>query len=86
MNLILEVECKISYLTVSLCHKNLVNAASAVLNPETADMWGRVHELTSETAADLMTSVQSYLDVLALSQHDTYTDPFETVAPNLGMW
>ncbi|KAG8278058.1 Cadherin EGF LAG seven-pass G-type receptor 2 [Homalodisca vitripennis] len=62
---------------------NLVHAASAILSPDTSRIWSRVHELTSETAGDLMASVQTYMDVLSSSQHDTYTDPFETVAPNL---
>lgn len=67
-----------------LCQQNLVHAASAILSPETAPLWNRVFELTSESAGDLMDAVETYLDVLAASQYDTYTDPFETVAPNLG--
>lgn len=64
----------------------MVHAASAILAPETAELWGRLHQLTGGSASDLVASIHSYLDTLASSRHDTYTDPFETVAPNLGQY
>lgn len=61
-----------------------MNAGSAILTADKSHLWHRVQETTSESPDSLVTLVADYLDTLAVSQHDTYTDPFEAVAPNFG--
>lgn len=63
--------------------KNLVDSASVILDERYAGEWKRVHELTQRKPSDLVDAFNKYMTILARSQHDTYTNPFEIVHKNL---
>lgn len=65
--------------------QNLVDAASKILDVRYREHWEQIESVTGETAQDLLQSVDKYLATLTLSQRDTYTNPFEVVADNMGM-
>ncbi|CAH1976682.1 unnamed protein product [Acanthoscelides obtectus] len=60
-----------------------VQSTSVVLHEMYAGHWIRVRELTGEGPEDLVADIYRYLQVLAESQRDTYTTPFEIVAPDM---
>lgn len=62
---------------------NLVHSASVVLDEKYMKQWQRIEELTSNSSESLIMSITKYIDVLAISQRDTYTSPFEVVSENL---
>lgn len=46
--------------------------------------WNRIRELTDVGVEHLLQQFDKYIAVLAESQHDTYTSPFEIVTSDLG--
>lgn len=46
--------------------------------------WIRIEDLVDQSTDDLISTIESYINVLSSSQHDTYTNPFEIVALNMG--
>ncbi|XP_037887303.1 protocadherin-like wing polarity protein stan isoform X2 [Glossina fuscipes] len=65
--------------------KNLVDAASVILDRKYAEEWKRASELIQRGPDDLVDAFNKYMVVLARSQHDTYTNPFEIVQPNVAL-
>ncbi|XP_037826241.1 protocadherin-like wing polarity protein stan isoform X1 [Lucilia sericata] len=63
--------------------KNLVEAASVILDRKYGQEWKRASELIQRGPDDLLDAFNKYMVVLARSQHDTYTNPFEIVQPNM---
>lgn len=41
--------------------------------------------LKVSSVENMVQSIEKYITVLSTSQHDTYTNPFENISPNLGM-
>lgn len=46
--------------------------------------WIRIEDLVDQSTDDLISTIENYINVLSSSQHDTYTNPFEIVASNMG--
>lgn len=65
--------------------RNLVESASIILDEKYANEWKRLKELTTRGPNDLVDAFNKYLVVLARSQHDTYTTPFEIVHNNMAL-
>ncbi|KAL7022348.1 hypothetical protein ACKWTF_012208 [Chironomus riparius] len=65
--------------------RNLVEAASIILDAKYSNEWKRLKELTTRGPNDLIDAFNKYLVVLARSQHDTYTTPFEIVHNNMAL-
>lgn len=63
---------------------HLVGIAGAILQKRYADDWDRIRSLTGHSSDKVMLTLAEYLKTLAVSQHDTYTSPFEVVHPNVG--
>ncbi|XP_063227767.1 protocadherin-like wing polarity protein stan [Bacillus rossius redtenbacheri] len=63
--------------------KNLVEASSVILDEKYAEQWEKIRDVTGDTAEDIVISFDKYIAVLARSQEDTYTNPFEIVADNM---
>ncbi|XP_058065887.1 protocadherin-like wing polarity protein stan [Anopheles bellator] len=63
--------------------RNLVETAGEVLDCRYAAEWKRVQSLTQLGPDDLVEAFNRYMIVLARSQHDTYTNPFEIVHENM---
>nr|XP_023025805.1 protocadherin-like wing polarity protein stan [Leptinotarsa decemlineata] len=62
---------------------NLVHSVSVVLSETYENHWMRIKELTGESSEQVIALIEKYIRILAVSQHDTYTSPFEIVAPNM---
>ncbi|XP_074026257.1 protocadherin-like wing polarity protein stan isoform X2 [Leptinotarsa decemlineata] len=62
---------------------NLVHSVSVVLSETYENHWMRIKELTGESSEHVIALIEKYIRILAVSQHDTYTSPFEIVAPNM---
>lgn len=63
--------------------RNLVESASIILDERYAAEWKRLTQLTQRKPGDLVDAFNKYMTILARSQHDTYTNPFEIVHTNL---
>lgn len=63
---------------------NLVHTIGKILSKKYIHHWRRIKELIGEGVEDLIGLVEKYIKVLSLSQHDTYTNPFEIVSSNMG--
>lgn len=63
---------------------HLVAIAGAILQRKYAENWVRIEKLTGDGPEKIMVGIAEYLKTLAVSQHDTYTSPFEVVDPNVG--
>lgn len=63
---------------------NLVHSMGTILSKKYTHHWKRIKELIGEGVEDLIELVERYIKVLSLSQHDTYTNPFEIVSSNMG--
>lgn len=59
-------------------------AISVVLDEKYYKHWQRIKELTGKGAEYLISNIESYISTLSISQHDTYTNSFEIVSPNVG--
>lgn len=64
--------------------QNIVHAASVILDTKYKNHWMRIEDLIDQGTDDLIRSIENYINVLSSSQHDTYTNPFEIVASNMG--
>lgn len=62
---------------------DVVHSVSIILNSKYLNHWMRIKSLTSGRAEYLIDSIKTYINILSESQHDTYTNPFEIVAPNI---
>lgn len=65
--------------------RNLVESASIILDEKYTNEWKRLKELTTRGPNDLVDAFNKYLVVLARSQHDTYTNPFEISHTNMAL-
>lgn len=65
--------------------QNIIKSANTILNMEYEKEWQRIRKLTGHGAEHLLQKFDKYISVLAESQHDTYTSPFEIVTSDLGM-
>lgn len=63
--------------------QNLVESASVILDERYTNEWKRLTQLTQRKPGDLVDAFNKYMTILARSQHDTYTNPFEIVHNNL---
>lgn len=59
-------------------------ASSRLLDLSESFHWKRINSITSQGPFNLMSAINNYLATLSTTQHDTYTDPFEVVTPNIG--
>nr|XP_022918571.1 protocadherin-like wing polarity protein stan isoform X2 [Onthophagus taurus] len=62
---------------------NLVQSSSVILDLKYLDHWAKIKELNGESTENLIGLMEKYINILAKNQHDTYTNPFEIVAPNM---
>ncbi|KAI5754092.1 hypothetical protein M8J77_005676 [Diaphorina citri] len=67
--------------------QNIVHTASRLLSEEEKAHWSRITTLTplNDSPSTLVHTFNQYLISLTTSQQDTYTDPFEVVAPNMAL-
>ncbi|CAH2075509.1 unnamed protein product, partial [Iphiclides podalirius] len=63
--------------------RNIMKSANTILNIEYEKEWQRITKLTGHGVEHLMQKFDKYISVLAESQHDTYTSPFEIVTSDL---
>ncbi|KAL7299168.1 hypothetical protein TKK_0007766 [Trichogramma kaykai] len=63
--------------------EHLVAITGAVLQTKYASNWLRIEKLTGDGSEKIMMAMAEYLKTLAVSQHDTYTSPFEVVDPRV---
>lgn len=59
-------------------------ASSRLLDLNESDHWKHINSMTSQGPFNLMNTINNYVATLSTTQHDTYTDPFEVVSPNIG--
>lgn len=45
--------------------------------------WLKIKDLTGGSNEKLISIIEMYINILSASQHDTYTNPFEIVSPNM---
>lgn len=60
--------------------------SSRLLDLSENDHWKRIDSITSQGPFNLMNTINNYMATLSTTQHDTYTDPFEIVTPNIGLY
>lgn len=65
--------------------RNLIESSSTILDKKYDEEWKRLRELTTRGPNDLVDAFNKYLVVLARSQHDTYTNPFEISHRNMAL-
>lgn len=65
--------------------RNLVESASIILDSRYSSEWKRLTELTQRKPGDLVDAFNKYMTILARSQHDTYTNPFEIAHDNFAL-
>lgn len=58
--------------------------SSRLLASSESNHWERINSITSQGPSNLMNIINNYMATLITTQHDTYTDPFEIVSPNIG--
>ncbi|KAG6439141.1 hypothetical protein O3G_MSEX000521, partial [Manduca sexta] len=63
--------------------RNLMKSANTILDIKYEKEWKRIRELTGNGVELLLQEFDKYIGVLAESQHDTYTSPFEIVTSNI---
>lgn len=63
--------------------KNLVHSAGTIFDRKYSNEWNRIMDLVQRGPHDLVDAFNKYMIVLAKSQHDTYTNPFEIVHKNI---
>ncbi|XP_022815994.1 protocadherin-like wing polarity protein stan isoform X3 [Spodoptera litura] len=63
--------------------RNVIKSANTILNEQYTKQWSRIRELTGHGMELLLQRFDNYIAVLAESQHDTYTSPFEIVTSDL---
>lgn len=65
--------------------KHLVESAGVILDHRYKTEWSRLTQLTQRGPSDLVEAFNKYMTILARSQHDTYTSPFEIVHQNMAL-
>ncbi|XP_050342751.1 protocadherin-like wing polarity protein stan [Nymphalis io] len=65
--------------------RNIVKSSNTILNNGYDKEWHRIRELTGHGVEHLLQQFDKYIAVLAESQHDTYTSPFEIVTSDLAI-
>lgn len=65
--------------------KNMVDSAGIILDQKYKSEWIRLRDLTQRGPNDLIDAFNKYMVVLARSQHDTYTNPFEIVHSKMAL-
>ncbi|XP_050681661.1 protocadherin-like wing polarity protein stan isoform X2 [Leptidea sinapis] len=63
--------------------RNIIKSSNTILNAQYKSEWARIRELTGRGVEHLIQQFDKYISVLAESQHDTYTSPFEIVTSDL---
>ncbi|CAH2107056.1 unnamed protein product [Euphydryas editha] len=63
--------------------RNIIKSSNTILNIRYEKEWNRIRELTGFGVEHLLQQFDKYIAVLAESQHDTYTSPFEIVTSDL---
>ncbi|XP_045493580.1 protocadherin-like wing polarity protein stan [Colias croceus] len=63
--------------------RNIITSSNTILNSQYQREWRRISELTGRGSEHLMQQFDKYISVLAESQHDTYTNPFEIVTSDM---
>lgn len=64
---------------------HLVAIAGAILSKKHLANWERIQSLNSDSPDKILDAMARYLKILTGSQHNTFTDPFEVVDPNVVM-
>ncbi|KAK9696737.1 Laminin G domain [Popillia japonica] len=62
---------------------NIVQSSSVVLDLKYYHHWLKIKDLTGGSNEKLISMIEMYINILSASQHDTYTNPFEIVSPNM---
>ncbi|KAI8429178.1 hypothetical protein MSG28_007715 [Choristoneura fumiferana] len=63
--------------------RNIIKSTNTILNVQYEKEWRRIRQLTGHGVELLLLKLDKYIAVLAESQHDTYTSPFEIVTSDL---
>ncbi|KAJ2938245.1 hypothetical protein O0L34_g17587 [Tuta absoluta] len=63
--------------------KNIIKSANTILDMQYSREWRRIRSLTGRGMELLLQKLDKYIAVLAESQHDTYTSPFEIVTSDM---
>ncbi|KAI5643827.1 hypothetical protein NE865_04223 [Phthorimaea operculella] len=63
--------------------KNIIKSANTILDIQYSREWRRIRTLTGRGIELLLQKLDKYIAVLAESQHDTYTNPFEIVTSDM---
>lgn len=66
--------------------QSLVYILSELLSERTLEYWPRLETLTNESPHYLHSLFAIYMSTLTGNMRDTYTQPFETIADNLGIF
>lgn len=68
----------------NLNFQNIIKSSNTILDINYQKEWRRISDLTGKGAEHLVQQFDKYISVLAESQHDTYTSPFEIVTRDMG--
>ncbi|KAL0891925.1 hypothetical protein ABMA27_015170 [Loxostege sticticalis] len=63
--------------------RNIMKSSNTILSQSYSKEWLRIRQLTGQGIEELLQKYDKYIAVLAESQHDTYTSPFEIVTSDL---
>lgn len=64
--------------------QNIVHSSSVLVDEKYSEHWEKIDGLIGKGVDDFVRIVENYINILASSQHDTYTKPFEVIASNMG--
>ncbi|XP_045488378.1 protocadherin-like wing polarity protein stan isoform X3 [Pieris rapae] len=65
--------------------RNIIKSSNTILDLNYQKEWRRISDLTGKGAEHLVQQFDKYISVLAESQHDTYTSPFEIVTSDMAI-
>ncbi|CAF4901464.1 unnamed protein product [Pieris macdunnoughi] len=65
--------------------RNIIKSSNTILHLNYQKEWRRISDLTGKGAEHLVQQFDKYISVLAESQHDTYTSPFEIVTSDMAI-
>jgi len=65
---------------------HLIGIAGAILRSKYKEKWDKIGELNGDSPDKILDAMARYLKTLTASQHDTFTNPFEVVNDNVGMY
>ncbi|XP_026328508.1 protocadherin-like wing polarity protein stan isoform X2 [Hyposmocoma kahamanoa] len=63
--------------------RNIIKSANTILNSQYQKEWKRIKDITGHGVDHLLQKFDKYIAILAESQHDTYTSPFEIVTSDM---